>query len=94
MAQTEEFMFQNVAYRPTVYRTGANMHAFLPVALLTDKLFQYIMYSQGKYGDMVYALELMVCLEIVKVIHRAIHYEIFFNPLGKLRELLRCCDLF
>ena len=21
-AQTEEFMFQNVAYRPTVYRTG------------------------------------------------------------------------
>ena len=26
------------------------MHAFLPVALLTDKLFQYIMYSQGKYG--------------------------------------------
>ena len=21
MAQTEEFMFQNVAYRPTVYRT-------------------------------------------------------------------------
>jgi hypothetical protein len=24
MAQTEEFMFQNVAYRPTVYRTGLN----------------------------------------------------------------------
>ena len=23
MAQTEEFMFQNVAYRPTVYKTGA-----------------------------------------------------------------------
>ena len=23
-AQTEEFMFQNVAYRPTVYRTGPN----------------------------------------------------------------------
>ena len=23
MAQTEEFMFQNVAYRPTVYRTGS-----------------------------------------------------------------------
>ena len=22
MAQTEEFMFQNMAYRPTVYRTG------------------------------------------------------------------------
>ena len=22
MAQTEEFMFQNVAYRPNVYRTG------------------------------------------------------------------------
>ena len=22
IAQTEEFMFQNVAYRPTVYRTG------------------------------------------------------------------------
>ena len=22
MAQTKEFMFQNVAYRPTVYRTG------------------------------------------------------------------------
>ena len=26
------------------------MHGFLPVALFTDKLFQYIMYSQGKYG--------------------------------------------
>ena len=25
MAQTEEFMFQNVAYRPTVYRTGARV---------------------------------------------------------------------
>ena len=25
-AQTEEFMFQNVAYRPTVYRTGAVGH--------------------------------------------------------------------
>ena len=23
-AQTEEFMFQNVAYRPTVYKTGPN----------------------------------------------------------------------
>ena len=23
-AETEEFMFQNVAYRPTVYRTGYN----------------------------------------------------------------------
>ena len=23
-AQTEEFMFQNVAYRPTVYRTGVH----------------------------------------------------------------------
>ena len=23
MAQTEEFMFQSVAYRPNVYRTGA-----------------------------------------------------------------------
>ena len=55
------------------------MHAFLPVALLTDKLFQYIMYSQGKYGDMVYALELMVCLEIVKVIHRAIGSGVFYH---------------
>ena len=24
-AQTEEFMFQNVAYRPTVYKTGVQM---------------------------------------------------------------------
>ena len=24
VAQTEEFMFQNVAYRPTVYRTGVS----------------------------------------------------------------------
>ena len=24
-ALTEEFMFQNVAYRPTVYRTGSNI---------------------------------------------------------------------
>ena len=27
MAQTEEFMFQNVAYRPTVYRTGVSGYA-------------------------------------------------------------------
>ena len=26
--QTEEFMFQNVAYRPTVYRTGATASVF------------------------------------------------------------------
>ena len=26
-ALTEEFMFQNVAYRPTVYRTGAETKA-------------------------------------------------------------------
>ena len=24
MAQTEEFMFKNVAYRPTVYKTGGS----------------------------------------------------------------------
>ena len=30
MAQTEEFMLQNVAYRPTVYRTGALMNRALP----------------------------------------------------------------
>ena len=29
MAQIEEFMFQNVAYRPTVYRTGYLFHFFL-----------------------------------------------------------------
>ena len=29
MAQTEKFMFQNMAYRPTVYRTGVVMD-FLP----------------------------------------------------------------
>ena len=28
MAQTEEFMFQNVAYRPTVYRTGTKALSF------------------------------------------------------------------
>ena len=27
MAQTEEFIFQNVAYRPTVYRTGPKSSA-------------------------------------------------------------------
>ena len=29
MAQTEEFMFQNVANRPTVYRTGAHLLGLL-----------------------------------------------------------------
>ena len=29
MAQSEEFMFQNVAYRPTVYRTGV-LHKSVP----------------------------------------------------------------
>jgi hypothetical protein len=28
MAQTEEFMFKNVAYRPTVYRTGGRTNQF------------------------------------------------------------------
>ena len=27
-AQTEEFMFQNVAYRPTVYKTGVGSSLF------------------------------------------------------------------
>ena len=26
VAQTEELMFQNVAYRPTVYKTGVTTH--------------------------------------------------------------------
>ena len=29
MAQTEEFIFQNVAYRPTVYRTGGGSIVYL-----------------------------------------------------------------
>ena len=29
MAQKEEFMFQNVAYRPTVYKTEADMYTYL-----------------------------------------------------------------
>ena len=29
MAQTEEFMFQNMAYRPTVYRTGVATNAVM-----------------------------------------------------------------
>ena len=29
MAQTEEFMFQNVAHRPTVYRTGSHLLGLL-----------------------------------------------------------------
>ena len=39
-AQTEEFMFQIVAYRPTVYRTGV-----LPVNVLYPT---YIFYSVWK----------------------------------------------
>ena len=39
MAQKEEFMFQNVAYRPTVYRTG--MHSYWP-ELRINKKFQQI----------------------------------------------------
>ena len=40
MAQTEEFMFQNVAYRPAVYRTGVNtnMQALRPVFKLKQLL--------------------------------------------------------
>ena len=31
MAQTEEFMFQNAAYRPTVYRTGTLGEQIVPI---------------------------------------------------------------
>ena len=35
-AQTEEFMFQNVAYRPTVYRTGFLKHVHWTRATETE----------------------------------------------------------
>ena len=37
MAQTEEFMFQNVAYRPTVYKTGIK-----PIHLLDQENFELV----------------------------------------------------
>ena len=40
MAQTEEFMFQNVAYRPTVYRTGPHSgHACKQDMLLNETCY-------------------------------------------------------
>ena len=36
LAQTEEIMFQNVAYRPTVYKTGDQSHRACASALLNE----------------------------------------------------------
>ena len=58
MAQTEEFLFQNVAYRPTVYRTG------MMVVLLT--IFFYFQVSTAKAN---YAKSLRMLEEISESIH-------------------------
>ena len=43
-ALTEEFMFQNVAYRPTVYRTGGmSIHAVVVFGLGKNLLFKSIL---------------------------------------------------
>ena len=39
MAKTEEFMFQNVAYRPTVYITGTLSITFEFITKSTEFLF-------------------------------------------------------
>ena len=39
MAQTEEFMLQNVAYRPTVYRTGVVDFRVLSIPPLSNDIF-------------------------------------------------------
>ena len=47
-AQTEEFMLQNVAYRPTVYRTGS-----ISYLVCTDRKFLGIIYHNFCIADMV-----------------------------------------
>ena len=44
MAQTEEFMFQNVAYRPTVYRTGMDTKLSVAKAELMQGIFSSSIY--------------------------------------------------
>ena len=38
MAQTEEFMFQDVAYRPTVYRTGVRASTQCSAVALSQRI--------------------------------------------------------
>ena len=38
MAQTEEFMIQNVSYRPTVYRTGEHTFKRISVSKLRQRI--------------------------------------------------------
>ena len=47
MAQTLESMFQNVAYRPTVYRTGVFAHPSQP---RVPKGCRVLVESKGTYG--------------------------------------------
>ena len=50
MAQTLESMFQNVAYRPTVYRTGGiSIHAVVVFGLGKKLLFNAQLYIQLVY---------------------------------------------
>ena len=44
MAQTEEFMFQNVAYRPTVYRTGIQIVFFSRSIIELTLLKRHLMF--------------------------------------------------
>ena len=52
MTQTEEFIFQNVAYRPTVYKTGASARYALLRSLYRqhEKLLSAHMLSSTTYN--------------------------------------------
>ena len=53
-ALTEEFMFQNVAYRPTVYRTGSvqgMMYAQTASNIYYSLFTQIICISDGSVGN-------------------------------------------
>ena len=55
MAQTLVSMFQNVAYRPTVYRTGVALLRFIDIdntMQLQIVLFNYILYTRKKRRSM------------------------------------------
>ena len=42
MTQTEEFIFQNVAYRPTVYKTGVKVHFNMPLVEIWSTQIGYV----------------------------------------------------
>ena len=57
-AQTEEFIFQNVAYWPTVYRTGNNFNDFNLIQCYISCFYPDFWHESKSYPDFIIALQL------------------------------------